>query len=62
MAFYYNQANYLKSCGAISETPPEILEVSNQIEAEDSNEVTSVFCDLFHVIPCLMFLFDNTVQ
>jgi hypothetical protein len=21
-----------------------------------------VFCDLFHVIPCLMFLFDNTVQ
>lgn len=32
------EANYLKSCGAISETPPEILKVSNQIKAEDSNE------------------------
>ncbi|XP_051194659.1 protein JASON [Lolium perenne] len=32
------EANYLKSCGAISETPPEILKVSNQIKADDSNE------------------------
>lgn len=32
------EANYLKSCGTISETPPEILEVSKQINSEDSNE------------------------
>uniref|UniRef100_A0ACD5V5F7 Uncharacterized protein n=1 Tax=Avena sativa TaxID=4498 RepID=A0ACD5V5F7_AVESA len=32
------EANYLKSCGAISKTPPEILVVSNNIKAEDSNE------------------------
>jgi hypothetical protein len=49
MAFYYNQANYLKSCGAISETPPEILKVSNQIKADDNNEVKSVFCGLLFV-------------
>ncbi|XP_047076374.1 protein JASON-like [Lolium rigidum] len=32
------EANYLKSCGAISETPPEILKVSNQPKADDSKE------------------------
>ncbi|XP_047075837.1 protein JASON-like [Lolium rigidum] len=32
------EANYLKSCGTISETPPEILKVSNQIKADNSNE------------------------
>ena len=65
MTFHYNQANYLKSCGAISETPPEILKVSNQIEEEDSNEVTTNKCVLwyfFHVIHRLIFLFDNIVH
>ncbi|CAM0946637.1 unnamed protein product [Alopecurus aequalis] len=37
------EANYLKSCGAISETPPEILKVSNQIEEEYSNECNATF-------------------
>ncbi|VAI44298.1 unnamed protein product [Triticum turgidum subsp. durum] len=32
------EANYLKSCGAISETPPEILKASNQVEEREINE------------------------
>uniref|UniRef100_A0A453NG49 Protein JASON n=2 Tax=Aegilops tauschii subsp. strangulata TaxID=200361 RepID=A0A453NG49_AEGTS len=32
------RANYLKSCGAISETPPEILKASNQVEEQEINE------------------------
>lgn len=32
------EANYLKSCGAISETPPEIRVVSSQISSEETNE------------------------
>uniref|UniRef100_A0A453NGD7 Uncharacterized protein n=1 Tax=Aegilops tauschii subsp. strangulata TaxID=200361 RepID=A0A453NGD7_AEGTS len=32
------EANYLKSCGAISETPPEILKASNQVEEQEINE------------------------
>ncbi|XP_062217259.1 protein JASON-like isoform X2 [Phragmites australis] len=33
------EANYLKSCGTISQTPPEILEVSSPISSEDTNEL-----------------------
>ncbi|KAF7083823.1 hypothetical protein CFC21_087569 [Triticum aestivum] len=32
------EANYLKSCGTISETPPEILKASNQVEEEEITE------------------------
>ncbi|CAO2044678.1 unnamed protein product [Urochloa humidicola] len=32
------EANYLKSCGTISQTPPEILEISNSAISEGSNE------------------------
>ncbi|KAM3228429.1 hypothetical protein ACQJBY_059842 [Aegilops geniculata] len=32
------EANYLKSCGAISETPPEILKASNEVQEEEFNE------------------------
>ncbi|KAL6629904.1 hypothetical protein ACP70R_029669 [Stipagrostis hirtigluma subsp. patula] len=32
------EANYLKSCGTISQTPPEILEVSSTIVSEDTNK------------------------
>uniref|UniRef100_A0A0E0CG88 Protein JASON n=1 Tax=Oryza meridionalis TaxID=40149 RepID=A0A0E0CG88_9ORYZ len=31
------EANYLKSCGAIGETPPEMLEGSNQTTEEETN-------------------------
>uniref|UniRef100_A0A0E0JW17 Protein JASON n=1 Tax=Oryza punctata TaxID=4537 RepID=A0A0E0JW17_ORYPU len=31
------EANYLKSCGAIGETPPEMLKGSNQITEEETN-------------------------
>lgn len=36
------EANYLKSCGAISETPPEILKASNQVGEEEINECNEV--------------------
>lgn len=32
------EANYLKSCGAISETPPEILKASYEVKEEEINE------------------------
>ncbi|RCV05325.1 hypothetical protein SETIT_1G074700v2 [Setaria italica] len=32
------EANYLKSCGTISQTPPEILEFSSPATSEDTNE------------------------
>uniref|UniRef100_A0A0A9DDF5 Protein JASON n=1 Tax=Arundo donax TaxID=35708 RepID=A0A0A9DDF5_ARUDO len=32
------EANYLKSCGTISQTPPEILVVSSPISSEDTSE------------------------
>ncbi|XP_062223990.1 protein JASON-like isoform X2 [Phragmites australis] len=32
------EANYLKSCGTISQTPPEILEVSSPISSEKAKE------------------------
>ncbi|CAN6230456.1 unnamed protein product [Urochloa humidicola] len=32
------EANYLKSCGTISQTPPEILEISSSAISDDSNE------------------------
>ncbi|TVU32736.1 hypothetical protein EJB05_24492 [Eragrostis curvula] len=32
------EANYLKSCGTISQTPPEILEVSSPVSSGDTNE------------------------
>lgn len=46
IASLYNQANYLKSCGAIGETPPEMLKGSNQITEEETNGVRSVFLHL----------------
>uniref|UniRef100_A0A0E0G1W4 Protein JASON n=1 Tax=Oryza nivara TaxID=4536 RepID=A0A0E0G1W4_ORYNI len=33
----WREANYLKSCGAIGETPPEMLKGSNQITEEETN-------------------------
>ncbi|CAN6271570.1 unnamed protein product [Urochloa humidicola] len=32
------EANYLKSCGTIFQTPPEILEISSPASSEDTNE------------------------
>uniref|UniRef100_J3L9X7 Uncharacterized protein n=1 Tax=Oryza brachyantha TaxID=4533 RepID=J3L9X7_ORYBR len=39
MPSFYNQANYLKSCGAIAETPPEILKGPIQTTEEETNGV-----------------------
>ncbi|KAF0919425.1 hypothetical protein E2562_029457 [Oryza meyeriana var. granulata] len=41
------EAHYLKSCGAIGETPPEILKGSNQITEEETNGVITgaVVCE-----------------
>lgn len=47
MEFHDNQANYLKSCGTISQTPPEFLD-SIPINSEDANEVR-----IFHPQACL---------
>ncbi|KAJ1278048.1 hypothetical protein BS78_04G050200 [Paspalum vaginatum] len=36
------EANYLKSCGTISQTPPEILEALIPINSEDTNECNDI--------------------
>ena len=41
------EANYLKSCGTISKTPPEILEVPSSTSSEEPSEVRTVSAMLF---------------
>ena len=53
MEFHDNQANYLKSCGTISQTPPEILD-SIQVNSEDAREVR-----IFHLQACPKILHLN---
>ncbi|OEL23410.1 hypothetical protein BAE44_0015572 [Dichanthelium oligosanthes] len=40
------EANYLKSCGTISQTPPEILEISSPASSEDTNECNDTSTDV----------------
>ncbi|CAL4971170.1 unnamed protein product [Urochloa decumbens] len=43
------EANYLKSCGTISQTPPEILEISRPSSPEDTNEVGTVCPEILEI-------------
>ncbi|RLM78795.1 protein JASON-like isoform X2 [Panicum miliaceum] len=40
------EANYLKSCGTISQTPPEILEVPSSASSEETNEINDTSTDV----------------
>ena len=56
MEFHDNQANYLKSCGTISQTPPEILD-SIPINSEDAKEVRIFYLQACPKIRHLNFFF-----
>jgi len=61
MEFHDNQANYLKSCGTISQTPPEILD-SISINSEDAKEVRIFHLPAYPKIHHLNIFFWLTVR